>query len=115
MFSDDERVREWIGHIIENADKALSYVARLRYETWLADSLRVDAVERCLMRITEAAIRIGDERMSQIAPDLVFHQVRGLGNMLRHQYDALDMEQLWRTVTEALPPLREACAWALGK
>ena len=77
--------------------------------------MRVDAVERCLMRLTEAAIRIGDERMARIAPDLGLHQVRGLGNMLRHQYDTLDMEQLWRTVHEALPPLREACARALAE
>ena len=114
MFSDDERVREWIGHIVENADKASSYVAEVGYETWLADGMRVDATERCLMRITEAAVRIGDEKMARIAPGLALHRLRGLGNMLRHQYDALDMEQLWRTVTEALPPLRVACAAALG-
>jgi uncharacterized protein with HEPN domain len=114
MFSDEERVREWLGHIVENADRALSYTAGLDYEGWSADPMRVDAVERCLMRLTEAAIRISDERMARIAPDLAFHQVRGLGSMLRHKYDALDLKRLWRTVTEALPPLRTACLGALS-
>ena len=65
--------------------------------------MRVDAVERCLMRLTEAAIRIGEARMATIAPDLALHEVRGMGNIMRHEYDALDMKRVWRTVTEALP------------
>lgn len=115
MSSDDEaRVREWLGHIVENADNALSYVAGLSYEEWVADRMRVDAVERCLMRLTEAAIRIGEARMAIVAPDLALREVRGMGNIMRYEYDALDMKRVWRTVTEALPPLRDACASALG-
>jgi uncharacterized protein with HEPN domain len=73
----------------------------------------VDAVERCLTRITQAAIRAGPEAMRRAAPELPFEQVRGLGNVLRHAYDVIDLEIVWRTVKERLPALRAACAAAL--
>ena len=59
----------------------------------------VDAVERCLARITEAAIKVGAEGIRRAAPDQPFEQIRGLGNILRHAYDVVDPENLtmWRT------------------
>lgn len=108
-------MREWLGHIVENADRALSYVEGLSYDAWLADRMRVDAVERCLMRLTEAAIRIGEDRMARIAPDQAFHQIRGLGNMLRHEYDGISLARLWRTVKEALPPAERGLRKGAGR
>lgn len=71
MSSDDEaRVREWLGHIVDNADSALSYVAGLSYEKWLADRMRVGAVERRIERIGKASLKIGAERIADVAPDL---------------------------------------------
>jgi uncharacterized protein with HEPN domain len=75
--------------------------------------MRVDAIERCLQRITEAVIKIGPQRMAEIMPDLPAGKVRGMGNILRHHYDTLDAKTVWGTITEALPPLREACERAL--
>lgn len=75
--------------------------------------MRVDAVERCLMRLTEAAIRIGEERMARVAPDTPMHQLRGLGNILRHAYDGIDAAVVWNTVVDDLPGFREACEQSL--
>ena len=76
--------------------------------------MTVDAVERCLARITEAAIRIGPERMDEISPGLPMQQVRGLGNLLRHAYFVIDHGTIWSTIKDSLPPLREACERALA-
>ena len=65
------------------------------------------------MRLTEAAIRMGPERMTQIAPDLPMRQVRGLGNRLRHAYELIDLHTIWDTATTSVPALREACGAAL--
>lgn len=87
MFSDDERVREWLGHIIENSDRVAGYLKDLTFEQFRRETMVRDAVERCIERITEASIRIGRERMARIAPELALHEVRGLGNLLRHRYE----------------------------
>ena len=67
-----------------------------------------------MQRITEACVRIGAERMQNIMPELQLHQVRGLGNLLRHEYERINPELVWNTISDAVPELREACAKALG-
>ena len=102
-----------LNDIIENADRIACYLQDLNLPLFEADPMRIDAVERCLMRLTEAAIRIGPERMTQIAPDLPMRQVRGLGNRLRHAYELIDLRTIWDTTTTSIPALREACRAAL--
>jgi uncharacterized protein with HEPN domain len=51
--------------------------------------------------------------MKEVAPALPFHAVRGLGNLLRHEYDRIDLQLLFTTVKDRLPELRTACARAL--
>ena len=89
MLTERQRLR--IEHIVENAERIASYVAGLDYAAFAADPKTIDAVERCLARITEAAIRAGDETMASIAPDIPPHIYRGFGNALRHDYDLMDM------------------------
>ena len=111
MYSDDQKLR--LEHIVENIERLEGHIAGLSFEEFEAAPVLVDAVERCLARITEAAIKIGPETMRRVAPDLPFEQVRGLGNVLRHAYETIDLEIVWRTVKERLPGLREACEAAL--
>jgi len=42
------------------------------------------------------------------------HAVRQLGNVLRHDYDLIDVETIFTTVRHDLPPLRAACIAALA-
>ena len=114
MSSDDPRVADWLRDIIDNAAAAESYVAGLSLDAFRANQMRIDAVERCLLRLTEAAIRIGEERMAAIIPDVPMHQMRGLGNLLRHAYDSIDPAVVWTTVIDDLPKLRAACERELG-
>ena len=96
------------------ADWIAGYIDDRGFAEFLADRMTRDAVERCLERITEAAVRIGPDRMEKIAPGLPLHEVRGLGNVLRHAYEAIDPKLIWDTVQNDLPPLRAACERALA-
>jgi uncharacterized protein with HEPN domain len=111
----EERLRDWLHDIVENADQIGSYLEGIELEDFRSDAMRRDAVERCLQRITEAYVRIGGERMQSIMPALQLHQVRGLGNLLRHEYERTNPELVWNTVKGAVPELRQACARALGR
>jgi uncharacterized protein with HEPN domain len=51
-----------------------------------ADVKTIDAVERRLAKISEAAIRLG-EQAEILCPGPSWPDIRGLGNWLRHQYD----------------------------
>ena len=108
-----EREQQRLADIIENIDAIGDYVGKMHFAAFAADRKTVDATERCLQRITEAVIKIGPDRMRVIAPDIPTEAVRGLGNMLRHEYDAIDLRSLFNTVTDDLPRLRRACVAAL--
>ncbi|HEV2748455.1 MAG TPA: HepT-like ribonuclease domain-containing protein [Allosphingosinicella sp.] len=113
MYSEDDRSLDWLEHIIENSDRIASYLAGLGLEEFAGDSKTRDAVERCIERITEAAIRLGPDRLAAIAPEVPLRQVRGLGNILRREYDRVNPELIWDTVKNEVPALRQACDAAL--
>lgn len=115
MFSDEDRAREWIADIIAECDRVAGYVAGMAFEQFAANGLVRDAVERCLLRIAEAATRLGPERLARIGPEAPLHALRGLGNKLRHEYERVNAEIVWRTVENDLPMLRRRCAAALAE
>lgn len=78
-----------------------------------SDPKTVAAVERKLPVISEAAIRLGDQA-EILCPGLPWRNIRRIGNWLRHQYDRVDVESIWRTVVDDLPPLESAVIRALS-
>jgi uncharacterized protein with HEPN domain len=112
--SDRDEEPERLGHIVANIDRIGRHLEGRTFEQFETDPMLTDAVERCLQRITEASIRIGAERMAEIAPGVPFGEVRGLGNILRHEYEKIDLATVWDTVRHDLPALRSACVAALA-
>jgi uncharacterized protein with HEPN domain len=74
----------------------------------ISDPKAQGAVERCLERICEAARKLGDTLDTKY-PEVEFAKLRQLGSVLRHDYDDIDTNMLWRSVTERLDPLERAC------
>jgi uncharacterized protein with HEPN domain len=83
------------------------------FEAFRADSKTIAAVERKLLVISEAAVRLGDQAEA-LCPSLPWRDIRGIGNWLRHQYDHVDLETLWNTLEDDLPPLRIGVQRALS-
>ncbi len=98
--------------IIYNIEAIGRYTVGLDESGFIANALVIDAIERCLSRIAEAAAKLG-ALASQLMPDQPWHNIRGLGNRLRHDYDVINPRDLWAIVIESLPPLRTACQRAL--
>jgi uncharacterized protein with HEPN domain len=57
--SSKERETDWLSDIVENVRAAENYVGGLTFDKW-KEQMRIDALERCLMRLTEAPIHIGE-------------------------------------------------------
>lgn len=100
--------------IVENGEAIASYIAGLDEAAFVADRKTRDAVERCLQRITEAAMKL-DEQATELIPGYPWKKFRGLGNRLRHDYDAIELPQIWRIVTLQLPSLVRDCREALAR
>jgi uncharacterized protein with HEPN domain len=99
-------------HILQAIERIEQHVAGMDFAAYRDDPKTADAVERNLQRISEAAIRLG-EQGAVLCPDIPWADVRGIGNWLRHQYDRIEQETIWNTVTESLPPLKACVVKAL--
>lgn len=72
------------------------------------------AVERELQIITEAAYRLA-EHAPILCPEIDWRKVRGMGNILRHGYHALDADILWSPVQSDVPHLSSCAESALNR
>ncbi len=103
MLSD--RDRRSLSDILWNIDLALSFVDGLDEESFAADVRAFYAVTRCLEIVSEASRRLSPEFKAD-HPDIPWRNVAGSGNVYRHDYEDVAQRIVWRTVYEALPPLR---------
>ena len=100
--------------IVECIDAIQLYLLGMTLDTYEKDRKTRRAVEREFQILTEAAYRLGDEA-SVLCPSIDWHNVRGLGNFLRHEYDAVEDEAIWQAIHTRLPTLRAAVQEALVK
>jgi uncharacterized protein with HEPN domain len=98
--------------ILQNLDRIERYTEGYSLDRFVADSRCQDAVERCLLRISEAARKLAD-LVEEIAPDQPWSGVRAIGNVLRHEYDRIDSALIWQIVEKDLVPLRRAVEKAI--
>lgn len=100
--------------ILDNIAKISLYVDGYDRQMFSADEKTIDAVERCLSRISEAAVKLGP--IAEVdAPMIPWREVRGLGNHLRHAYDGVDADILWNLIQKDLKALADACQTLLEK
>jgi Uncharacterized conserved protein len=64
-------------------------------------------VQRAIEIISEASRSVSDE-LTNTQPDIPWPSVRGIGNVMRHDYDALSDPIIWRVIVDELPKLKLA-------
>ena len=80
------------------------YVDGHDQDSFTKDIRTVDAVERCIERITETSIKFQPLASEQF-PDRNCMAMRDMGNVLRHEYDSIDPMEIWGIVQDCLPCL----------
>lgn len=98
---------QWLKDIAQFTDRLQAHTAGLSFAKFREDIMAIDAVERNLQKISEAAIRLGAEAET-LCPGPDWPDIRGLGNWLRHQYDRVDLETIWHAATVDAPALGQA-------
>jgi uncharacterized protein with HEPN domain len=103
-----------LNDILENIKWIIEYTRGQRYADFASNRLTRDAVERCLLRISEAARKL-EGVIDNVASDQPWSDIRSLGNVIRHEYDAVDPAVIWRIIEDDLPPRENAVQAAIRK
>ena len=90
--------------ILDSAKAIQQYMAGVTHEQFLADTEKQDAVLRRFEIIGEAASRLSPEPQA-LFPNLPFRAMRGMRNIIAHDYGDVDLEQVWTTATTDLDHL----------
>jgi uncharacterized protein with HEPN domain len=101
--------RDWrfrIDDIIEAINKIDRYTGGIDFDSWLKDEKTIDAVIRNIEVIGEASSHLPKEIQEQFE-DVPWKMMRGIRNILVHEYFGVDLEIVWKTVKEDLPALKK--------
>ncbi len=102
-----ERSLAALEDMLDNICLAQEFTSNVSLDALAADRRTFYAVVRCLEIISEAARRL-DVEVVERHPEIPWRDLRGAGNVYRHDYGNVSPRTVLRTAREALPILRAA-------
>lgn len=97
--------REYLRHIVAEAEYLLTSSRNLSRESFLADETLKRAFVRSLEIIGEAAKKLPDEFRAK-HPDAEWRAMAGMRDRLIHGYFGVDYELVWDVVQTKIPELK---------
>ena len=97
--------REWrlrVEDILAAVERVQRYTAGSDLASFTADEKTIDAVCFCFGVIGEAARHVPEDVLAA-HPDLPWSEMRGMRNVVVHEYFGVTPETLWKTAREDLP------------
>lgn len=100
--------RKWrfrLRDMLNAVNKIEAYVEGLSFDGFTQDEKTFDAIIRQLTILGEAASHVPDEVTSR-TPEIPWQEIRGMRNVLVHEYFGINMDIVWETATKNIPGLR---------
>jgi uncharacterized protein with HEPN domain len=101
-----QRDEAYLVDILESAKIALDYVSGKTWDQFYEDLQCQDAVVRRIEIIGEAARRVSQETRDKY-PQIPWREMTSMRNFVIHEYDSVDIGQVWDTVQNKFPSLIE--------
>jgi uncharacterized protein with HEPN domain len=102
MLPAEDRIR--LQHMLDAAQQAQNLIAGHERGDLTTDVQLSLALQRLIEIIGEAATKVSAETRSQAA-DIEWAEIAGMRNRLIHAYFDVNLDLLWDTLTDDLPPL----------
>lgn len=103
-----QRHEDYLNHMIQAIDDALSYVDGLGLPDFLEDKRTQQACIMNVLIIGEAATKLMNEYPNFVIqhPQIEWRSMRGMRNRIAHGYFDINLEVVWETLQTALPDLQ---------
>jgi uncharacterized protein with HEPN domain len=106
MFK-ERLIHDYLDDILESVADAKEYTKNISFDDFSKDRKTVKASIRCLEVIGEAANKIPPIIRNKY-PAIPWDEIIGMRNRLIHEYFGVDLDIIWQTIKEDLPPLENS-------
>lgn len=106
--------RLYLDDILDAVHQIRTYLSDVDEEAFARDRKTQDAVIRNLEIIGEAAGNL-PEQFQMAAPEIDWRKMKGLRNILIHEYFGINLPIIWDVVQNKLGPLETVCRKLLEK
>ena len=100
----DRRLASVVSQMSDAIQKMRAFADGMTFEDYRQDAKSRFAMERCVEIISEAARRM-PMSIQKSYPDTPWDDIKGIGNILRHGYDAIDDRIIWGVLKRHLAHL----------
>ena len=101
----DDRV--YLQHILRCISRIEEYTKGGR-DSFFSSTLVQDAVIRNLQTLAESTQRLSEQR-KVLHPEVEWKALSGFRNVLVHDYMGVDLEYVYRAISQDMPRLKAAC------
>ena len=98
-------------HIKNYCVEIASFINRFGrdFETFVSDRAYFNAVSMCILQIGEISGSLSEEYRAETSYKIPWSNIRGMRNIVAHDYGSLDEELVWETATKDIPVLSDFC------
>ena len=108
---ENDRIR--LRHMLENAIRARRFAEGKSREDLDTDELLLFGLDKAVQIVCEAAYKVTPEFRAE-NPQIPWGEMIGMRHIVVHVYYELDVDVIWETVTDDLPPLISQIQEILG-
>lgn len=98
------RDQEALIDIVEAIKLILSYAKGVDFDALAENFEKQDAILRRITIIGEATKRLTKEFRAR-HPSIPWKEMAGMRDVITHNYDEIELEEIWTVISENLPPL----------
>ena len=85
------------------------------FDIFTSDKAYFNAVSMGILQIGELAGSLSEEYRAETSRKIPWSNIKGMRNIVAHDYGSVDEELLWETATEDIPVLLQFCSSELER
>ena len=100
----DEKDVTYVWDMLSACKEIRGFMQNVDWEDFVGDRKLILAIERSLEIIGEAAMRVSEPFRAE-SPQIPWHKIRGMRNVLAHEYGQIDYEIVYQTAITEIPAM----------
>ena len=102
----DKIVLQKIIEYCNDIEEALRDEFNFSYENYLTKKFVRYGCDTCVFQIGELTKHLSEEIKNEHS-EIAWNKIKGLRNVYAHEYEKIDLEKIWETLTKNIPDLKE--------